>query len=33
LEELDEFEDSDNPQNADSLKAVPENDVKPSTAE
>jgi exoribonuclease-2 len=32
-QELDEFEDLDNPQNADSLKAVPENDVKPSTAQ
>jgi exoribonuclease-2 len=33
LEELDEFEDSNNPQDTDSLEAVPENDVKPSTAE
>jgi exoribonuclease-2 len=33
LEELDEFEDSDNPQDADSVVTVPENDVKPSTAE
>jgi exoribonuclease-2 len=33
LEDLDEFEDSGNPQKADSLKAVHENDVKPSTAE
>jgi exoribonuclease-2 len=32
-EELDEFEDSDNPQDTDSLEAVPENDVKPSTTE
>jgi exoribonuclease-2 len=33
LDELDEFEDSDNPQDADSVVTVPENDVKPSTAE
>jgi hypothetical protein len=33
LEELDEFEDSDNTQDTDVLKVVPENDVKPSTAE
>jgi exoribonuclease-2 len=32
-EELDEFEDSGSPQDTDSLEAVPENDVKPSTAE
>jgi exoribonuclease-2 len=33
LDELDEFEDSVNPQDADSVVTVPENDVKPSTAE
>jgi hypothetical protein len=33
LEELDEFEDSDIAQDADSVVTVPENDVKPSTAE
>ena len=33
LDEFDEFEDAKNPQEADSLKAAPENDVKPSTAE
>ncbi len=33
LDELDEFEDSDNAQDADSVVTVPENDVKPSTAE
>jgi exoribonuclease-2 len=32
-QELDEFDDSDSPQEADALKAVPENDVKPSTSE
>jgi exoribonuclease-2 len=31
LEELDEFEDSDNAQDADSLEVTPENDAKPST--
>jgi hypothetical protein len=33
LDEFDEFEDVKNPQEADSLNAAPENDVKPSTAE
>jgi exoribonuclease II len=33
LEELDEFKNSENLQDADSLKVVPENDVKPNTAE
>jgi exoribonuclease-2 len=33
LEELDEFEDSDNTQDTDVLKVVPENDVKSNTAE
>jgi exoribonuclease-2 len=32
-EELDEFEDSDNAQDVDSVVTVPENDVKPSAAE
>jgi hypothetical protein len=32
-QELDEFEDSDNAQDTDSAVTVPENDVKPSTAE
>jgi exoribonuclease-2 len=31
LEELDEFEDSDNAQDVDSLEVTPENDAKPST--
>ena len=31
LEELDEFEDSDNAQDVDSLEVPPENDAKPST--
>mgnify|MGYP006203049527 FL=1 len=33
LDEFDELEDAKNSQDADALKAVPENDVKPSTAE
>jgi hypothetical protein len=32
-QELDEFEDSDNAQDADSSVTVPENDVKPTAAE
>jgi exoribonuclease-2 len=32
LDELDEFSDSANTQDTDSLKAIPENDVKPSIA-
>jgi exoribonuclease-2 len=33
LDEFDELEDAKNSQEADSLKAIPENDVKPSAAE
>ena len=33
LDEFDELEDEKNLQDADSLKVVPENDVKPSTTE
>ena len=33
LDEFDELEDAKNLQDADSLKVVPENDVKPSTTE
>jgi exoribonuclease-2 len=33
FDELDEFEDSEKTQDADSLKVLPENDVKPSNAE